>query len=1153
MQPRVPAAALARLVPWILGLALGASGVGRAQDYLDFDPQRRVYFGEGVELPDVARLEGRLKDIASYWRYYVVLVRGAGRTLYGLGHEVQRSWEGAPDFPAPTGVLVVCDVEAGTAAVILPAATRDRLGLTLRQVSAEFVEPYYKGGAPGDSQFTLLLDLFVNKVDSLLNDLDQQRQAVATRRLGELQDQREALTLRRINVSERLTEIELRCRELSETGRLDLREELKELSELRRRFADALEVMGVVPQQALGAFNAIERDLDLVSSRLNRLDQDRFSVPVLFDEVREQLETLRRLTDPEHPDPKLERAVEGGEQALVVATDEVRRGRPDQALATLQAVRDQLASLGSRPEPSPPASDRRAWYIGLGALGLILALALVRGVRAGLRRRELGGLYDELRDATARHADALEEELRSLARLYNRARRPSAVEIPQSLDFAPGPPPAREFGGETAQHLRRLAGRLESLHAQWRALRVKLTHARALQVGASANPAALTTGVQLLERGEGIPVAEIREAARELERIESFSTGADRMLEEAAEHLRQGALLLDGVLESGQSSLPFEDDFVNLVRVAHRIAFRARRDPVSCAQLMGELTSQRQVLEERTRRTQEVARILREVDSKIDALDATGARHQLQPDTIAHLTAWLSFRRDEVWRSLEDGARHEARKAAERLQEHAKDVELLQQGPVADAQAELELLREEVLSAKKDLDVLREEFDPETWDDAESGLLKGAARVELLAQELAQGQTPERLPARLAEIRNACLLTSTRLETLREERNGAKELIKELAKRLETQEAFMQREFGEAPPAATARLAKEARAGLAALSADARDDRPDWGELLSRSRGLLEALDVLRICAGEQALQTRRSNELESVFTKWHRQLKGELVSIGAVPPATGTRIDAADAIKTSVEGLAAATPHGHRLAYLQAGIETLRHARDVYSRRTRLTFLLGSGWGGVAEVVLLARQAWSRVHWLELLGLCEGSEALGDQVDRAEELLEHQPTEALALAEEALVKALELTAEARGAESGVRTYRWAVEFEELRRGRASALERNRRIRRQSQHRRTRFEILVLGEEEPDVDLDAQDDSETEEELEALEEATLEDEDEDEDAEEDEDEEAKAEEAKAEEPKPEAPKPEEPKPEEPKAEAKAEEAKAEAKAEEPKA
>ncbi|MCA8925887.1 MAG: hypothetical protein KDD82_29035, partial [Planctomycetes bacterium] len=1114
MQARTPAPSH-RPWAWLLALALAAASVSSAQDYLDFDPQRRVYFGDGVQLPEVTRLETRLKDHTSYWRYYAVLVNGAGQTLYGLGLDVQRAWEASPDFPARRAVIVVCDLEGGTAAVVPPASTRDRLGLTLKQLAAEFVEPYYRAGS-GAGEFAFHLELFVNKVDEKLNDLDEERQAIATRRLGELQDRREALTLRRTSVSQRLTDIDLRCRELTEHRRLDLRSEQSALRELRRRFADALEIMGVIPQQALSAFNGIERDLDQIASRLERLDQDGYSVPVVLEEVKQRIEELRRAQRPDVTDARLEGTIDAGEAAVAVAEGEWDGGRPDQALATLQAAKDRLLAYTPQPTVEPSRLDRRLIWAGIALLGLILFVLGVRGVRRSMRLREQAALYADLRDGTVRHANALEEELRALTRLYTRANRPQALEVPASLDFPPGPPPAREFGGETAQHLRRLVGRLESLHAQWRALRARLTHARALRVGASANPAALETAVQLLERGEGIPVTEIREAARELERIEGFSTGAERMLQEAADNLRQGELLLEDVLRAGQSTLPFEDDFMNLMRVAHRVAFRARRDPVSCAQLLAELVNQRIVLEERVRRTEAIATTLRELDERIGKF--AGPRQSLGPETAGHLAAWLNFRRDEVWRALEDGARHEARLAAERLQEHVRDVELLEQGPVADAQAELQLLREEVHVAKRDLDALGEEFAPRSWADAESALLKAAARVELLAEELAREVPPERLPARLAEIRNACLLTRSRLESLREERNGAKELIKELAKRLEAQESFVKREFGDAPPPATARMAQEARGGLEKLKRAANAERPDWGSLLSSARGLLEALDVVRICAGEEALQARRSQELGSVFGKWHRQLKDQLKAIGAVPAATESRIKAADEVKLEVDKLTLVTPHGQRLAYLQAGIETLRHAREVYSRATRLTYLLGSGWGGVAEVVLLARQAWTRVHWLELLGLCEGTEQVGELVDRAEELLEHQPTDALRWAEEALAKALELTAEARGKESGVRTYRWAVEFEELRRGRASALTRNRKIRRQAQHRRTRFEILVLGEDAPDdVDLDAQDDSSEADELEALEEYTSSrDEDEEEAEDEDEDEEEAEDEAEEE-------------------------------------
>lgn len=1065
------------LATCLAAAALLAAAAPASAQGLPYEPRRRLVLEADLPLPGAEALEARLRglELAQGFRYQLAVVRSpvaASLPRYAL--ELRARWAQHPEFDADRTFVIVCAAEPAPARVALaaPRALIDRLALSLPRVERTLLEPF----RPRQDLAAALIEL-VTKADKRVAELESQRVAERMRRTSLWEQLDEAVDKDLEIVSERLTGLELRCVELRALG-LDVAAQEEQLQALRHQVALALEHRGASPEPLIDALRATSAALADIEARLARLDDARHDAQDRYGRALNALTAydlaVRGLPEGTPPREAARRAWDDAAAALREAGLQLEQGRPEAAARQLDLAERELehARRALQPPPvvTPPPTPVLPW-LALVA-GVIAATAGAVLLRASLVRGQLRAQVDGLREVTARLSQALAAELGALRTLHLQASRPAVVDVPPALLTAGAPPaaPPRAYADATAAHLARARGRLEDLHDTWRQLEQALARSDAVRRG----PGGLAAALDVLERAPSrkLPVGAIREVAQRLERVAGAPAACGRRLAEAAAAVAAADALLERVLAAGLGPQPFEDDVADVRERAHEAALAAQRDPVGAALLAGEACAAQRRLEDRVERALELARGLGSLRARLEALPAAPAVPRRED--LPALAAWAQHLGDEVAQALDEGARDEATRELDRALGLVKDCELLTKGAAEHPSAELQLLRDDLRQGLEALGELRRGFARPTWDDVEVALVRAAARLELLALALGRGERVPRLSARLNGVRTATLLATTRLLQARAERERAEGLLEELDARARAIASYLERE-AHAVSEATRRGLAAAREGLEAARRARGAPAPRWDELAVELAWLSDGLDRVRERAGREARRATRAQVLRLALERGLRDADDVVRRLG--PESVGARACLAAAREVQAEALAAldAGALDEAIARFQRGLRSCREAREMAAPRAVRSTLSPGPEGDAAFAVLLLRHALGRAQRAAVVGLASDPAEVREQLARAEALAAADPAGAAQVACAGLLRADALVAAALQRE------RLALEAQDdARHAEARELALARRARERAQrdaerHRRTRFEVLVLGEEEQAAAADAED------------------------------------------------------------------------------
>ncbi len=1113
---------LGRTLIIICALALSFAAPARAQsEELVYDPQKQVYLVADAPLPGSEALADRLRRLEheTSLRFVVVVVRDAGPSPMRRLLALRERWEHQATEPQQPGferdrtflVMLATEQPKDHVVVAAPAMIADKLGLTLRAIDRLVADRW----RPRPNMASAVDDM-VRSLAGAVQDLEAKLLTQAQRRIGVREDLRKQIAGDVAIVSDRLTELELHAADLRAEG-LGVAAAETKLGELRIGLAEALAEHAEAPEQLVAALAQTKLALGDIEASLSALERQRREGGTRLAHARTDLAatTLIITERGEAAPPQARDLLARAGKALGAAETALGGGDPAAAAAQLGQAEADLAAAHGLLEAPPPARRSPVELLSVlaGLVGIAL-VALVGGAARHIARRDAArDRLAGLRGAAAGLADSLEHELVGLRTRFLRASRPGPVAVPQELGASR--PPARELAGESAMHLARARAAIDDLHRSLRQLRQALVHAQVLEL-AGQPPEIVVLPLERTPAGK-LPARAIRETAHHLEKLEHSPGACAERLVEGADALRRGAALVEDVLQEGQSPQPFEDDLADLLERSHEAALLAPRDPVGAAHVAGEARTALERLEQRVARTLELARGAESLRGKLDGLGV--APNAPGPSDLPSIVTWAWHLADEVVHDLDEGARDEATRELDRALGLARDAELLQKGVGARPDAELELLREELHQARLAVDEMRREFVTEAWDDAEVAMLRGAARIELIAEKLRAGGRVPRLAARLSSVRAATLLATTRLLSLRGERERGLGLLEVLEGRSRAVDNYLERERPAVTDGTRAAWAA-AKAELARIGVVGRQEKspPAWDRLLVDLGGVEDALDRVRTRAGDEALRLRRVVALAQGLEKALREAEDVVRRVNPGSPGAPRRLDAARRslelarralariaegapVPQSGEGPAPATPSADMadgvdlrvlVPQLQSGLRACRDAREMAAPRI-LRVGLGDGLEGDARhALLLARSALGRAHRPFVHGAIADPADVRKLVDDAEAALEGgDSARALQVACEAIEKGDEVAAAAHAKEQAAAEAAAdarAVDAREAARARHDLL---RRARKDELHRRTRFEVLVLGEAETaqadGEDIDSGDDDD---ELAALEEVT---------------------------------------------------------------
>jgi hypothetical protein len=903
-DPRAATLALA------LALLAGLAGRARAQSEAPpaLEAERRIYDVGPPRVRDDARLESLIADLeaATPERRFFVIFLGAG-SPEALARATALSWTRAaaadPRLPwhADASVLVVASARPPEVAALVPAALRDRLGISPfaleKLAGTTFAAPARRGE----------LDAAVEAyVQSLASALDTGARRAEQEKLAILEAEARPATpeVALGPLSDRLAALEDRLRALAHgadlsaveatlaAARVDLRRAVLALPE-RADLAETSARRAESECAAAGAvLERVESEWAAVRERVLRLDAE--------------VERLR--ADPGPLVPLLARELENAGAKLAEARRDVET-RTAHAMRTLDEVDAALAKIREQTPPAPVVHDQTPPRSGLSWRGLlagVLAVLVFGLVGFALVLRETRAQASEgflvRREQVERDAAELHAALETLRERRDRVAHPPRVELPLELakeyGLAGGEPTdakggstvlpaAPAFAGETARLLERANGAIGDLGAAWDSAESALADAEGRALRATAfGCAAFLEARDVLDlapaRVDLEPRVELAGAL--LDQLAGVAELARDALSGGRTELARATEALDSAVSSGLAPAPFEDDLAQVHDLARDAVFAATADPVRAVSLAGSIVAQATRLRAAVERAETVRAEMARLGEQAARLGAqVGGRGTSGEDdpTFGRDRALASLAEAET--ALDFGVLDEAEKELTRAREQlahaeealAKKADGSATGPLDERRAEAREARESLVRARAALGALEADFARPSWEEvappleaAERTLPSLEAELEAAAsakdETLRGGRTRIRLlklDAHLTEVRRAASAAEHRLVRLREARSALGRRAEELERHLREVESLAKDDGGVALRSATVARLEEVRAAVGSAGALARapGERPDLPRILHDLDALDLDLEELRLEIARDGFLCRRA------------------------------------------------------------------------------------------------------------------------------------------------------------------------------------------------------------------------------------------------------------------------------------------------------